>query len=338
MRFGLAFLGDEDSRAVIQWARDLERHSHLSRLWVADEQFLRDPWVQLGAIAAVTSRVSIGICVTDPYIRHPALTAAAAATLHELSGGRALLGLGAGSTGFHALGLTPRLPARAVTECVELCRRMWHESKAFSYQGQQIQFLDDCLDFKPPGTIPIYVAARGPKMLAVAARLADAVLIGSFVQGLGLDYALKTIHEAEESRDPAMPPLRKACWLYLSVSSDATAAQRGAARGLALALRSSHKMLTEIGYTIPADILDFVEKSRHTWDADEVDWVVARLPRALIEDLSVAGNPTDCIAKLRRLKDSGIEEVAILPFAPAGGNVQDMVELLFTNVAPALAA
>jgi 5,10-methylenetetrahydromethanopterin reductase len=336
--FGLAFLGDDDSRGVVQWARDLERHQHLGRLWVADEHFLRDPWVQLGAVAAVTTRVSIGISVTDPYIRHPALTAAAAATLHELSNGRALLGLGAGSTGFPALGLTPRLPARAVTECIELCRRMWHEPKAFSYRGEQIQFLDDNLDFKPPSAVPIYVAARGPKMLAVAARLADAVLIGSFVQGLGLDYALKTIHAAEALRDPALPPLRRACWIYLSVSADASAAQRGAARGLALAIRSSHKTLTEIGYTIPADVLDFVEKSRHTWDADEVDWVVARLPRALIEDLSVAGDPAECVAKLRRLKDRGIDEVAVLPFAPAGGNVRDMVELLFTKVAPAVAA
>ena len=337
MRFGLAFLGDQDSRGVVQWARELERHEHLSRLWVADEHFLRDPWVQLGAIAAVTSRVSIGICITDPYIRHPALTAAAAATLQELSGGRALLGLGAGSTGFPALGLTPRLPAQAVTECIELSRMLWSEPKAFSYRGRQIQFLDDCLDFKSD-PIPIYVAARGPKMLAVAARLADAVLIGSFVQGLGLDYALRTIDEAEPERDPELPPLRKACWIYLSVSPDSTAAQRGAARGLALALRSSHKMLTEIGYMIPADVLDFVEKSRHTWDANEVDWVVATLSQELVDDLTVAGDPSECVAKLRRLQDRGIDEVAILPFAPAGGNVRDMVELLFTKVAAALAA
>ena len=334
----MAFLGDEDSREVIRWAKELERHEHLSRLWVADEHFLRDPWVQLGAIAAVTMRVSIGICVTDPYIRHPALTAAAAATLHELSNGRALLGLGAGSTGLPTLGLTPRSPARAITECIELCRQLWRESKAFSYEGQQIQFLDDCLDFKPPSVIPIYVAARGPKMLAVAARLADAVLIGSFVQGLGLDYALKTIGEAEAARDRAMPHLSRACWVYLSVSPDSAAAQRGAARGLALAIRSSHKMLTEIGYKLPAEVLDFVEKSRHTWDADEVNWVVARLSQELIEDLTVAGDPSECVAKLRRLKDRGIDEVAILPFAPAGGNVRDMVELLFIKVAPALAA
>src|SRR4029077_2649351 len=165
MQFGIGFLSESSSREVLDWARDLERHEHLDRLWVADEQFLRDPWVQLGAIAAVTSRVSIGICVTDPYIRHPALTATAAATLQELSGGRALLGLGAGSTGFGALGLEPRSPARAVRECIELCRKLWSEPGPFSYRGEQVRFHDDRLDFKPPSPIPIYVAARGPKML-----------------------------------------------------------------------------------------------------------------------------------------------------------------------------
>ena len=97
-------------------------------------------------------------------------------------------------------------------------------------------------------------------------------------------------------------------------------------------------MLTEIGYMIPADVLDFVEKSRHTWDANEVDWVVATLSQELVDDLTVAGDPSECVAKLRRLQDRGIDEVAILPFAPAGGNVRDMVELLFTKVAAALAA
>jgi alkanesulfonate monooxygenase SsuD/methylene tetrahydromethanopterin reductase-like flavin-dependent oxidoreductase (luciferase family) len=58
----------------------------------------------------------------------------------------------------------------------------------------------------------------------------------------------------------------------------------------------------------------------------------------LIEDLTVAGDPADCVAKLRRLKDRGVDEVAILPFAPAGGDVRDMVELLLKEVAPSVAA
>jgi 5,10-methylenetetrahydromethanopterin reductase len=337
VQFGIAFLGDTDSREVLDWARDLDRREHLDRLWIADERFLRDPWVQLGAIAAATSRLSVGICVTDPYIRHPALTAAAAATLQELSGGRAILGLGAGSTGFATLGLTPKLPARAVAECIELCRRLWSEADTFSYRGQQIQFLDNRLDFKPPKAIPIYVAARGPKMLATAARLGDVVLIGSFAQGLGLDYALRAIRDAEASRSRELPPLRKACWIYVSVSADAQAAQHGAARGLALALRSSHSLMTQIGYEIPADVLDFIQNSRHSLSADEVDWVVARLPRTLIDDLTVAGDATDCVRKFTALADQGIDEVALLPFAPAGGTVRHTIERLLADVAPALA-
>jgi 5,10-methylenetetrahydromethanopterin reductase len=335
--FGIAFLGDTDTRDVVDWARELDRHQHPDRLWIADERFLRDPWVQLGAVAAVTSRMSIGICVTDPYIRHPALTAAAAATLQELSGGRAILGLGAGSTGFGTLGLTPKLPARAVAECIELCRRLWTETETFSYRGQQVQFLDNRLDFKPPKSIPIYVAARGPKMLATAARLGDAVLIGSFAQGRGLDYALRAIHEAEASRSPDLAPVRKAAWIYVSVSADGEAAQRGAARGLALALRSSHALLTQIGYEIPAEVLDFIQSSQHTLSVDEVDWVVARLPRTLVDDLTVAGDAGDCIRKFRTLADRGIDEVALLPFAPAGGTARDTIELVLSDVAPPLA-
>ena len=334
MQFGIGFLGDSDSREVLRWAHELERHEHLDRLWVADEQFLRDAWVQLGGIAAVTSRVSIGICVTDPYIRHPALTATAAATLHELSGGRAILGLGAGSTGFEALGIAQRSPARAVAECIKLCRKLWTEPAPFSYHGEQVRFTDSRLDFKPPGPIPIYVAARGPKMLATAAKFADAVLIGSFAQGRGLDYALKVIREAEAQRKPDLPPLRKAAWVYVSVSRDAESAQRGAERGLALAVRSSHALLTEIGYEIPAEVLDFILKGHHSLSGDEVDWVVARLPHELVDDLTVAGDVDQCVAKLRGMRDRGVEEVAILPFAPSGGSVRDMVDLLLTEVAP----
>jgi 5,10-methylenetetrahydromethanopterin reductase len=334
VQFGIGFLGDSSSRDLLDWARELERHEHLDRLWVADEQFLRDAWVQLGAIAAVTSRVSIGICVTDPYIRHPALTATAAATLQELSGGRAILGLGAGSTGFSALGLEPRSPARAVRECIELCRKLWSEAGPFSYRGEQVRFHEDELDFKPPSPIPIYVAARGPKMLAAAARHADAVLIGSFAQGRGLDYALNTIREAEADRGADLPPLRRAAWIYVSVGEDEAAAQRGAGRGLALALRSSHALLKEIGYEIPADVIDFVLARKHSLTDDEVDWIVARVPRELVSDLTVAGGVRECAARLRRLEEQGIDEVAVLPFPPTGGSVRQMVDTLLSEVAP----
>jgi alkanesulfonate monooxygenase SsuD/methylene tetrahydromethanopterin reductase-like flavin-dependent oxidoreductase (luciferase family) len=75
-------------------------------------------------------------------------------------------------------------------------------------------------------------------------------------------------------------------------------------------------------------------KSSHSLSDAEVDWVVARLPRELVEDLTVAGDVGQCVARLRGMSERGVEEVAILPFAPSGGNLRDMVDLLLTEVAP----
>jgi 5,10-methylenetetrahydromethanopterin reductase len=335
MDVGIAFLGSDDSRAALDWARRLDADERVTRLWVADERFLRDPWVQLGALAAATSRVHVGICVTDPFIRHPALTAAAAATLDELSGRRALLGLGAGATGFAALDLAHGRPALAVQECIELCRRLWAERGPLTYEGRIVRFADDRLHFEPLRPVPIYVAARGPRMLAAAAEHADAVLIGNFVGGRGLDYALRALDETERRRSSALPPLRRAAWLYLSVAADAAAARAAAARGLALALWSSRSLLVEIGYELPHELVAFLDTRGRSLRGDEVDAVARLVPDELVDDFTVAGDPASCAAKLRRLSERGVEEIAVLPFAPAGASERDVVEALLADVLPA---
>jgi 5,10-methylenetetrahydromethanopterin reductase len=76
-------------------------------VWVADERFYRE-------------KVLLGLCVTDPFSRHPVLTAMAIATLDEVSGGRGVLGIGAGVSGFAELGIQRRQPARAISETIEV--------------------------------------------------------------------------------------------------------------------------------------------------------------------------------------------------------------------------
>src|SRR2546425_10316476 len=93
-------------------------------LWLADERFFREAYACLTLCALRTRRVRLGPCVTDPYTRHPALTAMAIATLDEISGGRAALGIGAGVSGFRELGVDPARSAVAVREAVELIRRL----------------------------------------------------------------------------------------------------------------------------------------------------------------------------------------------------------------------
>src|SRR5262249_31139667 len=103
LRFGAGLLGHYSRAYPVSRVAELgvlcERLGFDS-YWVADQRWMRDVWVSLSATALRTSRILLGTRVTDPYVRHPALTAVAVASLDELSSGRAILGLGAGGSGF----------------------------------------------------------------------------------------------------------------------------------------------------------------------------------------------------------------------------------------------
>jgi len=81
----------------------------LDEFWIGDEGPARDPFTLLAAAAAVTTRIRLGVAVTNPYVRHPAITAVAAMTIQELSDGRAILGIGpGGSIALDPLGIALR--------------------------------------------------------------------------------------------------------------------------------------------------------------------------------------------------------------------------------------
>ena len=75
-------------------------------------------------VALHTRTLQVGTMVTDPYTRHPALTAMAIATLDEIAGGRAILGLGAGVAGFSEMQLARQKPAQAMRETVTVVREL----------------------------------------------------------------------------------------------------------------------------------------------------------------------------------------------------------------------
>jgi 5,10-methylenetetrahydromethanopterin reductase len=129
MHLELLMLGDVPVAQLTERAR-LAEACGFDAVWLADERFYRDVYGALAAIALATSRVRLGPCVTDPFARHPALTAMAIATLDEISGGRAVLGIGAGVSGFAEMGIRPYKPARAIREAVALIRGLLHGEQA----------------------------------------------------------------------------------------------------------------------------------------------------------------------------------------------------------------
>src|SRR5712692_10239438 len=95
----------------------------LDEIWLGDEGPARDPLAVLAAAAIRTRRIRLAVGITNPYVRHPAATAVSMMTVHELSQGRAILGLGVGGNlALGPLGLSPTHPLATMTTALEITR------------------------------------------------------------------------------------------------------------------------------------------------------------------------------------------------------------------------
>jgi len=135
-------------------------------------------WAILPALAAVTTRVRIGTLVSPTSVHHPALLANRAATLDQLSGGRMVLGLGAGwqVNEHHAYGIELEPPGKRVSrfeEAIQIVRSMLAEDST-TFHGACYDIADAPCDPKPvQAPLPILVGTRSPRMLRITARHAN---------------------------------------------------------------------------------------------------------------------------------------------------------------------
>src|SRR6202171_5192729 len=123
MSIDLLILGNAPIERMPERAKLAEGNGY-DTVWLADESFYREVYSCLTSFVQHTSRGKGGPCVNGPYASHPALTAMAVATLDEISDKRAILGIGAGISGFSELGIDRKKPARGIREAVELIRML----------------------------------------------------------------------------------------------------------------------------------------------------------------------------------------------------------------------
>lgn len=161
---------------IVALAVEAERLG-FDRCWVYDEGLItRDVYVTMAAVAAATERIDIGPGITNPYTRHPAATASAIASLDEMSGGRAFLGIGAGgSLTLDPIGLERTRPLAAVREVIEIARKLFSGDQV-DHEGPTASLRSASMGYGRPD-IEIWLAGRGPKMLALGGAVADGVML-----------------------------------------------------------------------------------------------------------------------------------------------------------------
>ena len=187
MRFGVVMLPTDPWPETVERARHIEALGY-DHLWTYDHLSWRRyrgrawhaaiPW--LTGIAGATSRIRLGTMVSSPNLRNPVTLAQEAVTLDHVSGGRCILGVGAGGVGFDStvFGAEPLRPLELVArlaEFVALLGRLFTEPTV-SHAGTYYTVNEACIQpaaIQVP-RVPVAIAAGGPNAIAVAARFGDA--------------------------------------------------------------------------------------------------------------------------------------------------------------------
>ncbi|MBI1962633.1 MAG: LLM class flavin-dependent oxidoreductase [Candidatus Rokubacteria bacterium] len=260
----------------------------------------------------------------------------AIATLDEIAGGRAVLGIGAGVSGFRELGVDASRSAVAIREAVELIRRLL-AGETVSVKGDQVAFHEGRLDFAPPRpAVPIYVASQRAAGCRVAGRVADGAIMQGCVADPLVSFFRETVAEGARGagRDPAAVDL--VARINVCVADDRRAARDvmrpTIVRSLA-AQRPDFFTFTTAGLTPPAALRDKVLALPYTHDPAPLKAVAPEVPDELVDAVTLAGPPADVVDGVVRLARAGIGQLMVFPLA-VDGRIETTVERFAREVMP----
>ena len=290
-----------------------------------------DPWVSAAIVARACRRARVAICVTNLISRHPAVSAAAIASLDHLANGRAVLGIGAGHSGTKNVGLA-KSRAHELADGVTFIKTLLR-GKPASLAGASAHL--PWIERAPP----VFLAASHPKPLQAAGRTADGVFIN---YGLGADNIRESrVHVVAGAKAAGRAVDDLEIWqiaaLDCHVDRDAARNKVGAMLAFLAGYVIGDKQLATRGVpeALRAPLLELHARySTRPGDADIKLVQELGLFDYLARRLSICGNPEDCLAQARVAKAAGAERL-MLTVSLASDPVRT-VELFGEHVLPNL--
>ena len=336
MSLQLLLLGDAPVAQLVERAKLAEANGY-SAVWVADERFYREAYSCLGQLAAHTSTVLLGPCVTDPFARHPALTAVAIATLDEISGGRAILGIGAGISGFAELGIERRNPARAIREAIEVIRALLR-GEAVDFHGDVVAFNQGRLSFSPlrPG-MPVYVASNGPLGQRVGADIGDGVIMEACASAAEVRAFRAAVARAARNtgRDPRAIPIFAR--LNTCIAADGRIARDAVRPAVARYLgagRMRSRTAAAQGLELPAEALATVAGAAYAAGVKPYLPLLPLITDRHVDAFTLAGTIDEVAEHAIALHEAGVDGVIARPVAAESATIEQTIVTLGSKVWP----
>ena len=306
LSFGVTVLPDPPYTRFLELI-ELAEQQGFEYGWTYDSPLLWQEASPLLTMAVLrTQRMKFGHFVTNPGTREPTVLASLYATLHDISGGRMVMGIGRGDSARRVIGLKPV----KVAEYEEACRMI----KDFM-NGRTVQWNEKELQLEWARTdpqIPMYLAGYGPKALAVAGRVSDGVII-QLADPVIVEWIMDTARKAAEEagRDPAA--LQCIVGAPSHVTDDLADAREQVRWFPAMVSNHVMDLIEKYGWNsdIPSELTDYV-KARKFYDYKDHSRVGAAHGEFVSDEICdrfcVIGNAEQCTAKLRELERVGVDQ------------------------------
>ena len=272
-------------------------------LWIACHLFRRDPVALAAAALTATPRLGVALMALSPYAVHPVYAAMAAATLDEMFPGRVQLCLGVGAPrDLAAAGIEAPRPVATLTEAIAIARALL-AGETVAFAGERFRVEGRCLA-SGARPVPIALAASGPRMLELAGKAADSVLISSASAPEFVGWCLDHVRRGEAATE------RKVRRIGLVAAALDDGVQRGHARvrrNLAYVLRGAHHARN---LALAGSALD--QAALHGAYARE-DW--AAVDTLMTDDVvgrhAACGSVDEVSGRLARYHAAGLDEIVL---------------------------
>lgn len=300
------------------------------QVWTGNDLFGGPGIVTIASMLMATSRIRVGSAVLDPVSIHPVQLAQLAGGYQEISNGRFLLGLGAGSDVFFGrAGLTPPRPVPRTRAAIVAIRELSEGRSPAGAPGAGDGWHAQAT-IEQPRPVPIYVGAMGPKMLQMAGRLADGVL-PLCLPPRQVHRAIAQIATGAEAAGRPLSDLDVAACVWCSIAADRDEARRVLARHIAI---YSGSLSTEALLANGLDPDEFARTQALMDEGREHDAIALVLASATMLSLGIVGEADEVIEQCGELIAAGARHLSFGP--PIGPDPRQALALLGERVLPAL--
>jgi 5,10-methylenetetrahydromethanopterin reductase len=307
-------------REILLCAKMADQQENVDSLWVP-ESWGRESFATLGAISQVTRKVSLGTSIINIYSRTPAIVAMAATTLDMLSDNRTIIGLGASTAAIveNWHGLKFNRPACRMKEYIE-CLRLMSRGEKVKYNGEFFQINNFKILHQPQrANIPIFMAAVNKKMVSMASKLADGILL--YLRPL--EELKRTATELKQATKGKSFEI--ACSFICAMSNkEPEKARARAATTLAFYIAVGEyysKFLADNGFKI--EVEEITAEYRKAGADNAARYVSDRMLSSLV----ICGSSEECRESLSKFLSTGIT-LPIIQFNPIGDSESSFKEML----------